>query len=88
LWGVPRPDGALVPRAGDLASQDTAVVVEVPAKFQALKAADPGLALTWRIATRQVFEALFASGYTVIDFGGRELDTGRRGFYLLTRPVT
>ncbi len=43
------------------------MLVEVPANFQAIKAADMDLALRWRLATRQCFEDAFAAGYQVID---------------------
>jgi predicted GNAT superfamily acetyltransferase len=45
-----------------------AVLVAIPADFLALKAADPGLALAWRLGVRRAFEALFAQGYTVTGF--------------------
>ena len=50
-------------RAGDAEH----MLVEVPANFQAIKAADMDLALRWRLATRQCFEDAFAAGYQVID---------------------
>ncbi len=59
------------------------LLVEIPSDFQALKAADPGLALEWRLHTRSLFEDLFARGYLVTDFvylpGGRP-----RSFYVLS----
>jgi predicted GNAT superfamily acetyltransferase len=44
------------------------LLVEIPADFMALKAADLDLALAWRLHTRDLFENLFASGYLVTDF--------------------
>ena len=46
----------------------TTVLVEIPADFLALKAADPALALRWRMSTRAAFQPLFPQGYGVTDF--------------------
>ena len=46
----------------------TAWLLEIPADFLALKAADPGLALAWRLGARAAFETLFPAGYAVRDF--------------------
>lgn len=61
------------------------VLVEVPAEYQAVKAADSELALAWRLATRAVFEAYSAAGYTAVDFVSRLAEEERRSFYLLCR---
>ena len=74
LGPVPFPPDESSPLVGTL------VLVEIPTDFLALKAADLPLALAWRIYTRQVFEAAFASGYLVTDFVHNE----GRGFYILT----
>lgn len=44
------------------------VLLEVPADFLALKAVDPAAALSWRLATRNAFRALFDRGYVIGDF--------------------
>lgn len=44
------------------------VLVEIPSDIQGMKAAEPGLALEWRLHTRELFEGLFAGGYIVTDF--------------------
>jgi chorismate synthase len=44
------------------------LLAEIPADFQAIKRADPSLALEWRIAARGVFEAAFAQGYAAVEF--------------------
>ena len=44
------------------------VLVEIPTDFLALKAADPALALRWRLGTRAAFQALFRQGFVVADF--------------------
>ncbi len=59
------------------------VLLEIPSDFQAIKAADPSLALRWRLHSRALFEDLFQRGYLVTDFiylpGGQP-----RSFYVLT----
>ena len=59
------------------------VKVEIPADYQAIKAADPGLALEWRLSSRALFETYFAAGYRVV--GHQHVKPGREGqsFYLL-----
>lgn len=79
LDGVPRPPVS----SADVFGIDATVLVEIPANFQALKAADPTLALRWRTATRQTFEALFVSRFTVTDFVS-QVSPGPRAAYVLT----
>ena len=78
--GAPRPPGAPfgVPSAG------ATVLVEIPADFPALKAADPALALRWRMGTRSAFQVLFGQGYAVTDFL-REPSPTPRAVYVLTQ---
>ena len=57
--------------------------IEIPGDYQAIKVADPGLALAWRLATRQLFEAYFQAGYTVVDFLSRPAAEDRLGYYFL-----
>jgi predicted GNAT superfamily acetyltransferase len=61
------------------------LLVEVPANFQAVKRQSLGLALEWRLHTREVFEACFAAGYTVYDVVFAEVDTFKRAYYMLRR---
>lgn len=58
------------------------LLVEIPADFQALKAADIKLALEWRIHSRIIFEDLFKAGYLVTDFV-RSDNTPIHSFYVL-----
>jgi predicted GNAT superfamily acetyltransferase len=44
------------------------VLLPIPADFLTLKAADPTLALHWRMGTRAAFRTLFQQGYAVTDF--------------------
>ena len=63
------PDEAIADRWGAvLESDSTTLLVEIPTDFLSLKAADPGLALAWRLGTRACFESLFGRGFTVTDF--------------------
>lgn len=58
------------------------LLVEIPADFQALKAADLKLALKWRLHSRAIFEILFKAGYLVTDFV-RSTNEPTRSFYVL-----
>jgi predicted GNAT superfamily acetyltransferase len=77
------PGGLVTPGLLRLDAALPSIQVEIPAEYQAIKAADPGLALEWRLAMRQVFEAYFAAGYTVVDFLSRRTKRGRRCTYIL-----
>jgi predicted GNAT superfamily acetyltransferase len=59
------------------------VLVEIPANFLALKAADAALGLEWRLHTRTLFETLFGMGYLVTDFIHLPGDPPR-SFYVLS----
>ena len=72
---LPRPPEQTRPIAGDR------LLIQIPAHFQAIKAADMALARAWRLHTRALFEAAFAQGYTVVDLLFEE----GQSFYLLRR---
>lgn len=58
------------------------LLVEIPTGFTEMQAADPALALDWRLATRAAFGHYLSHGYRVVDFFlAREHG---RGQYLLT----
>jgi predicted GNAT superfamily acetyltransferase len=59
------------------------VAVEIPADYQAIKAADAGLALEWRLASRALFEAAFAAGYRVVGHQTAGQGGERRSLYVL-----
>jgi predicted GNAT superfamily acetyltransferase len=69
--GLPRPGSAPLSyivgeeRRGD---EDVILLLEIPSDFQALRLADPALALEWRLHTRQLFEGLYQRGYLATDF--------------------
>lgn len=56
---------------------------EIPANFQAIKAADIELARHWRLYSRVIFELFFSHGYMVTDFVFLPGDEPR-GYYVLT----
>jgi predicted GNAT superfamily acetyltransferase len=77
--GIPHPT------AHDLGATDAALLVEIPARFQSLKAADPALAMEWRLGTRELFTHYFEVGYTVSEFFSEITDDMRRSYYLLSK---
>lgn len=90
-----RPDGFAEPtivrlpgrspesKSGEEDTPDPLLLIEIPADFQSLKAADPNLAQAWRLHTRELFEALFTRGYLVTDFLHLAGEPGR-SFYVLS----
>ena len=58
------------------------LLVEIPADFLALKQADIGLAMEWRMHSRAIFENLFKTGYLVTDFV-RSVNEPIRSYYVL-----
>ena len=52
----------------ELPAQAVMAMVEIPADFLGLKAANPSLAAGWRMHTRSIFMDLFQRGYLVTDF--------------------
>lgn len=81
----PAAGGFRHPGSIHLSLDATVIWVEVPAQYQAIKAAAPELALEWRLATRQVFETYFGAGYSAVDFVSRQAGGQRRNYYLLAR---
>lgn len=77
-----RADGAR-PGAVDFAAE-THLLLEIPPRFQELKATDPGAALAWRMAGRDAFEAAFGHGYAAVEFL-RSAD-GRGAYLLVPQP--
>jgi predicted GNAT superfamily acetyltransferase len=83
LDGTPTPPS---PEGLHRRPADAPVLLEIPPDFLALKTADRMLAIAWRLGTRTVFEALFASGLVVTDFVFEPASTPRAA-YVLTRPT-
>ncbi|HID86930.1 MAG TPA: hypothetical protein EYP55_06060 [Anaerolineae bacterium] len=79
------PSGLLRPVGWERSLTAETLLVEIPARFQEIKAADMDLAREWRAHTREVFERYFAAGYTVCEFISQVQGGQRRNFYLLKR---
>ncbi len=71
----------LAPGAARLDFDARRLLVEIPAGFTEMQAADPALALEWRLAIRAVFQSYFARGYRAVDFFLSR--ASGRGHYLL-----
>ncbi|MBN2149603.1 MAG: GNAT family N-acetyltransferase [Anaerolineales bacterium] len=66
--GWPRPANGMAGLDSALESRQAILLLEIPADFLALKAADMELAVAWREHSANLFENLFANGYLVTDF--------------------
>jgi predicted GNAT superfamily acetyltransferase len=75
---LPRPSQVVLPFEGER------LLVQIPARFQAVKSADLGLALAWREQTRSIFETAFVQGYVAIDL----LFEAGQSYYLLRKDRT
>ncbi len=76
-------EGHRTPGRVNLGINARTVRFEIPADYQSLKAADPALALEWRLAVRGICEAYFTAGYAVVDFYHRRTRDGGRSYYIL-----
>ena len=65
-------------------NEETHLLLEIPPRFQELKARDPKLALDWRLAARAAFEPAMAKGYAAVEFL-RSAD-GRGAYLLVPQP--
>jgi predicted GNAT superfamily acetyltransferase len=64
-----RTGGAgLAPGQADLAMHAPRLLIEIPVGFSEIQSTNPSLALEWRLATRNAFQAYFARGYRAVDF--------------------
>lgn len=79
LINPPIEDRLLRPSEKCLPIEEERLLIQIPANFQSLKAADRDLALAWRLHTRALFEEAFAKGYAAIDF----LHDNERSYYCL-----
>lgn len=79
--GLPAPGepADLPPSPAELA----AVRVPVPARIQAIKAADPELALAWRLAVRAAFQRFLGAGYVAVDLIPPDDRLRGVGYYVL-----
>lgn len=75
----------LLPGEANLDLDGHRLLVEIPAGFSELQTSAPETALTWRMATRSIFQTYFGRGYRAVDFFlSREAG---RGHYLLALPT-
>lgn len=65
--GWPRPAADRLDTLDDPAARPPLALFEIPADFRGLRAADPDLALEWRLYTRVAFDLFFSHGYLVTD---------------------
>ena len=72
---LPHPAQEVLPLAGEQ------LLIQIPARFQAIKSADAGLARAWKAHARMLFESAFAAGYTVVDL----VFEGEQSYYLLEK---
>jgi predicted GNAT superfamily acetyltransferase len=79
-----KPSGdSLAPDGVELGRREPRVMVDIPADFTTMLAADPARALEWRLQTRAVFTHYLGAGYRAVDF---TLDKAAgRGRYLLSK---
>jgi predicted GNAT superfamily acetyltransferase len=59
-------------------------LLEIPHDYQAMRAADLGLARAWRLHLRELFESCFAGGYWATDFIHLAGEQFPRSYYLLS----
>jgi predicted GNAT superfamily acetyltransferase len=79
--------GLLRSEVADRALGAEAVLIEIPADFQAIKSVDMGLAREWRLQTREIFLECFGAGYVATDFISEVQEGQRRNFYLLQQAI-
>ena len=83
VWPTVRGAGGFsVPDEGDIPYVGRAVAVPLPVDIAAIRRADPGSALAWRLFMRRVLEAAFAHGYWLVDC----VDLGEGGWHYLLEP--
>lgn len=63
------------------------LLVEIPARFQVIKAASLALARSWQLNVRQACEVAFESGYTACDVVREDVHGVPRVYYLLKRSL-
>lgn len=66
--GIQHPYHIIAEEVSDTYHDSSLLLVEIPAEFNSIKAANPDLALRWRLHTRELLNLLFRMGYLVTDF--------------------
>ncbi len=80
--GLPHPPGDSQPTWAPATSTTARLLLEVPARFQALKHVDATLARAWRTHVRALLRQAFGAGYVITDFVF-ERTPAERAFYVL-----
>lgn len=76
--------GWLRPGRANLDVETRRMLIEIPTSFTQMLAAEPALALEWRLETRAIFTTFLGRGYRAVDFFlDREAGKGQ---YLLALP--
>lgn len=65
----------------EMAPRSDVILAEIPTDLDGMRQIDPDLARDWRLKTRDLFESLFRSGYTLTGF----VHEAGRSFHLLER---
>jgi predicted GNAT superfamily acetyltransferase len=81
-----RPRGErLEPGLSNLNADADRLLVEIPTGFTEMLAAQPELALEWRLAIREILQIFFRRGYRIVDFLLAR-DAGRGQYVLAKKP--
>ena len=74
--------GLPVPSPPHLDSEELELFVDIPADWDAVCAADAGLAQEWQQAVRRAFESAFARGYAAAGFVSTREERPRAAYVL------
>ena len=78
--GLPQPPQSFT------RTEDRLILIEIPGKFQAIKAVDMDLAFAWRMHMREAANHYFMNSYLVTDFIRHRADENDyRSYYVLTK---
>jgi predicted GNAT superfamily acetyltransferase len=77
-------DNLLQPAMETIPITERILLIEIPPDIIELKEKDPGLAQSWRIQTRSLFEEVFKKGYLVTDFVYLKEERFPRSYYILS----
>ena len=81
-------NGIRLPQNMNLNTNAATLFFEVPADFQAVKAASMQNALAWIEHAREIFGTCFQNGYAVSEFISEVSDGERRNFFVLQRDLS
>jgi predicted GNAT superfamily acetyltransferase len=84
--GLPVPERDRMDWLEDPSVRPALTRFQIPANFQAIRKADPGLAMEWRMYTRTIFTLFFSQKYIVTDFLYVDGDEPR-SYYVLSEEA-